>query len=73
MEIPPIELEDGNVVDILQVTFKDDDQTIQRCVTTSKSHLGEQRDKKLSCTVTFQSLRPVSFSTHIRFVVGDIR
>ena len=73
LEIPPIELEDGNVVDILQVTFKDEDQTIQRCATTSNNLHGEQRDKRLSCTVTFHSLRPVSFSTRIRFIAGDTR
>lgn len=64
-EIPEVELEDGSVQSVLEVSFPDG-QSIQPCC------INDDKDEAsvIPCTVTFQSSSPVTFTTAIVFTDG---
>ena len=64
-EIPEVELEDGSVQSVLEVSFPDG-QSIQPCC------INDDKDEAsvIPCTVTFQSSSPVTFTTAIIFTDG---
>lgn len=64
-EIPEVELEDGSVQSVLEVSFPDG-QSIQPCC------INDDKDEAsvIPCTVTFQSSSPVTFITAIIFTDG---
>ena len=64
-EIPQVELEDGSVQSVLEVSFPEG-QSIQPCCTTGE----EGEPCVIPCTVTFQSASPVSLTTVIVFTDG---
>jgi len=64
-EIPEVELEDGSVQSVLEVSFPDG-QSIQPCC------INDDKDEAsiIPCTVTFQSSSPVTFTSAIVFTDG---
>lgn len=64
-EIPEVELEDGSLQSVLEVSFPDG-QSIQPCCTSDD----EGEPCVIPCTVTFLSPSPVSFTTAIVFTDG---
>ena len=64
-EIPEVELEDGSLQSVLEVTFPEG-QSIQPCCPNDDK--GEPC--VIPCTVTFQSLSPVTCTTAIVFTDG---
>ena len=64
-EIPEVELEDGSIQSVLEVSFPDG-QSIQPCC------INDDKDdaSAIPCTVTFQSSSPVTFATAIIFTDG---
>ena len=64
-EIPQVELEDGSMQSVLEVSFPEG-QSIQSCCTFED----EGEPCVIPCTATFQSSSPVSFTTAIVFTDG---
>ena len=68
--IPKIELEDGSMVDILDVSFANGADKIPKSVLRDDSD--DDEACSLACKISFKSARPVSFSTEIVFFVGHM-
>lgn len=64
-EIPEVELEDGSLQSVLEVSFPDGQSIPPCCINDDK---GEP--SVIPCTVTFQSPSPVTFTTAIIFTDG---
>ncbi|XP_065057284.1 cilia and flagella-associated protein 47-like isoform X2 [Rhopilema esculentum] len=66
--VPEVELEDGSELRVLDVTFPDGN-IIQPCC----QDFGEKEPFKMLCRISFESPKPVSFSTAIEFVTDQDR
>ena len=64
-EVPEVELEDGSLQSVLEVSFPEG-QSIQPCCTSDE----EGEPCVIPCTVTFQSSSPVSFTGAVIFTDG---
>ena len=64
-EIPQVELEDGSLQSVLEVSFPEG-QSIQSCCTFED----EGEPCVIPCTATFQCSSPVSFTTAVVFTDG---
>ncbi|XP_006816677.1 cilia- and flagella-associated protein 47-like, partial [Saccoglossus kowalevskii] len=66
VELPEVELDDGSITSVLNVTFPEG-QIIQPCCSDD----GDEDPFVLKCTVTFSSPKPVSFTQPVRFLDTD--
>jgi len=64
-EIPEVELEDGSLQSVLEVSFPDGQSIPPCCINDDKDEASV-----IPCTVTFQSSSPVTFTSAIVFTDG---